>query len=433
MENKELTRVLDNNTINKICQFVPYPIVIFNEEGILYLNDKAHMIFDNDNYDFKQLYAALGKSCGSVKQEIKINKDKEQWVELRGEFVTYNNKKSILAFLEDITEYKRVKVDLLRMSKIRALMLNVTQSILEKQDVKEIFNLILVNALRAIDKASMGTLFKKEGDNFKIVAAIGYDESINDFVLPVNEAFIYKATEGTMDRIINIPNLDTYNFYMQTPIKSSITVPIIVKNELYGLVNIDSEEYNAFDDDDEKSMEFIRNNIQIAISNHLLYKEKAFLANYDKLTRLFNRNYYEENFEIIKEKAKRYNQKFHLAILDIDDLKVVNDCFGHLIGDKVIKKIAEILKNNFNNNDIIARLGGDEFIGILLNYKLEYLKAKFDKIIEELKNKPIIIKGEKVMCSFSYGIAEFPDEGTTLNELISVADKRMYEHKSIMK
>ncbi len=106
---------------------------------------------------------------------------------------------------------------------------------------------------------------------------------------------------------------------------------------------------------------------------------------------------------------------------------------GHLIGDKIIKKIAQVIRNSTRESDILARIGGDEFVAILFGSNKEYFKEKFQNLLKQLENEPLSVAGEKVICSFSYGIASFPEEGMDLEELIEIADERMYAFKNKVK
>jgi len=212
-------------------------------------------------------------------------------------------------------------------------------------------------------------------------------------------------------------------------IKSEISSPIYINGELYGMINVDSLKLDAFDETDYTSMEFIRNNVEIAISNQLLYTEKSILAMHDQLTTLYNRHYFNEQFDLIKEKALRYNESFNFIIFDVDGLKSVNDRFGHLVGDQTLQKIAQELQRNTRKSDIIARYGGDEFIGVYFVSKHEDLVEKFLAIDKSLNSEPWIIGGNEVPCAFSFGIANFPLDGSSLDEMINIADARMYENK----
>jgi len=450
--------VLNDNLLGQFEKILSIATIIFNDEKILYFNESckrtlgyedseyskegfADLSNFNDDKDLKEhIRRILEKPRDLDKVEMKVfGKDRREiWVEFRGKVILYNAQKCIFAQIIDITEKKNAEYKLSRLSKLRNLMLEVTQSILETNEIVHILELILINSLKAFENSSVGTILVKEGDYFKIAASSGFAGGIIDFKLPLKESFLAKATDGKMNRIVNIRDLSIYGNYYTLPtvfgkkghIKSTITAPIIIKESLFGTINIDSIDIDGFDDEDVKTMEFIRSNVEIAILNHLSFNEKSFLANFDSLTKLHNRYYFEENFKSIKDKAVRYNDSFKLVIFDIDDLKKVNDCCGHLAGDQVIKKIAAELKNAARKSDMIARLGGDEFIGVFFYADEEKLAAKFQEILKKLEQEEVSSGKTCHKNSFCYGIASYPEEGQDLNELIKIADRRMYEQKS---
>ena len=458
MENLFELAVLDENQLMQYENIFSIALIVIDEKEILYLNESCKMMLgyadddllkgetgslENliDNCNSKNcIHEILEKPKELKKLEIKIfGKDRREiWVEFSGRAIIYNNQKSIFAQLIDITDKKKTEYNLSRLSKLRNLMLEVTQSILETDDIAHMLELILTNSLKAFEKSSLGTILVKEGDYFTVAASIGFTEGIRDFKLPFKESFLARETDGKMDRIVNIGDLSVYESYFSFTtvfgeekfIKSTITAPIFIKGNLFGTINIDSIDIDGFDQEDVKTMEFIRSNVEIAISNHISYKEKAFLANFDSLTNLYNRYYFEENFKGIKGKANRYNDFFKLVVFDIDDLKKINDNFGHQVGDQVIKKIAFELRSAARKSDIIARLGGDEFIGIFFQADENRLAEKFEKVLRKLEFDEESPGIHHFKISFSYGIANYPKDGQNLDELISIADKKMYENKS---
>lgn len=199
------------------------------------------------------------------------------------------------------------------------------------------------------------------------------------------------------------------------------------------MVSVDSLKNKAFTSADKRTMEFIQENIQLAITSQLSYLEKSRLALTDYLTGVYNRLYLTEQFNFVLEKATRYNEHFCVAVFDIDDLKQINDTFGHLIGDQVIKEIANVLLRSIRRSDILARYGGDEFISINFMTNTADLVKKLNIITEKIKNNPWIAHDQKIAMSFSFGVASFPEDGKTYNELLQVADRRMYEDKTQFK
>jgi diguanylate cyclase (GGDEF)-like protein len=153
-------------------------------------------------------------------------------------------------------------------------------------------------------------------------------------------------------------------------------------------------------------------------------------AYYDKLTKLPNRKSFFERLEKVISLFKRIDRKFAILFIDLDGFKSVNDYYGHEAGDIVLEVVANRLKNTLRKHDLVARLGGDEFVAIIEDYKdnesIGLVAEKLIKVIE----KPIEISPKtSVKISASIGIAIFPDDGQTKEDLIRFADLSMYEVK----
>jgi len=145
----------------------------------------------------------------------------------------------------------------------------------------------------------------------------------------------------------------------------------------------------------------------------------------DPLTKLYNRAFAFSYLNQELEKLKRREIKSLCVIyLDLDNFKTINDLLGHSVGDKVLKKVSELLRGNFRKGDVIARIGGDEFIVVITN-------CYTPKIVERIENlkREIEERFSKFNLSLSYGLAEAPKDGTTVPMLIKVADERMYQNK----
>ncbi|MCK5152715.1 MAG: sensor domain-containing diguanylate cyclase [Spirochaetales bacterium] len=152
-------------------------------------------------------------------------------------------------------------------------------------------------------------------------------------------------------------------------------------------------------------------------------------ATYDELTGVYNRRV---GMEFLKQELKKMRRgKTYLSIcyIDINDLKIVNDNFGHDAGDNLILAIVEDIKSAMRESDILSRIGGDEFLLIFPDCKLSEVKLiwrRVQKSMEERNKNPDI----KYNISASYGFAETDSENILfIDELIQIADKRMYAHK----
>ena len=165
----------------------------------------------------------------------------------------------------------------------------------------------------------------------------------------------------------------------------------------------------------------------------MLYEEKAYLSRFDRVTGLYNRHFFDEHSDIIIKRAIRYDEHFHLVMIDVDNLKHVNDEYSHLVGDEIIALVAQLIKNSMRESDVFARYGGDEFVGLLFNASVDDLIVKFEELNNVLKQTPIPYQGKSIYSSISYGIATFNDDGNTIYDLIRVADDRMYAYKNAQK
>jgi diguanylate cyclase (GGDEF)-like protein len=164
-------------------------------------------------------------------------------------------------------------------------------------------------------------------------------------------------------------------------------------------------------------------------------KELEYMANHDPITDSYNRNYLNTMIKREVERSRRYNHNIGLMMIDIDRFKDFNDRFGHNVGDKVLKSVAIFLSKQLRNIDKVIRYGGDEFLIVLPEAKEDLIKIK-ERLIENFNNKgmhELDIKTD-FSLSLSIGIALWePNKKESIDEIINLADKRMYESKALKK
>lgn len=167
------------------------------------------------------------------------------------------------------------------------------------------------------------------------------------------------------------------------------------------------------------------------ITQRKIAEEKiSFLAYYDQLTALPNRELFYDRLSQAVPQARRKHNHLALLYLDLDGFKGINDNYGHDAGDEVLKMAANRISDCVRNVDTVARLGGDEFAVVLGEIKnTEDVTGVVEKIIAKLA-KPMLLQGTHA-CSVgvSIGIALYPEDGTEIDRLISAADSAMYESK----
>jgi len=173
--------------------------------------------------------------------------------------------------------------------------------------------------------------------------------------------------------------------------------------------------------------EFVHRVNNLAQNLENVAKLKAF-ANQDFLTKLSNRKYFFEQAHHYLKRVKRDDESYAVAMIDIDNFKSVNDTYGHDIGDKVIKALANVLKGKTKGEDLVARFGGEEFCLLLKNIPSSSAEAFFNQVCIDVSNLQVEVDvGQYINFTVSIGLETEPHE--TLDDMIKQADIFLYEAK----
>ena len=158
------------------------------------------------------------------------------------------------------------------------------------------------------------------------------------------------------------------------------------------------------------------------------------LAFKDGLTDIFNHRRINEILTYETKRAKRRADVFSIMILDVDNLKEINDTYGHIVGDKALKHIASLVKGSLRDGDSVGRYGGDEFLVILPNTPRNGALTMAERIHEKLRTKLFALTGKDFVSTFlSIGVATYPFDSINEKGLIAAADKEMYSAKRCSK
>lgn len=450
------------NFLQTLMDAIPNPIYSKNEQGVYnhcniafteFLGIKKEQIIGNTvNKVFEENLAEIyNKSDKNLKEkkgiqvyESKLMHEDRTYHDVIFSKSVVENKQGdnegLVGVIIDITEQKKIEEKINKLLKLKEAMIKIGYSINEKTNINDLLQLILNEVINCVDNRSSGVvLLLDEDKNLKIAVAKGYDsEEIQTFLVKLKEHFTWFNNGENINKTVIINGIDKLNGINMLhtiegkKIKSTISSPIVIDGELYGFLNIDSIYDNIFNKEDLELMEYMRNQASSAITKHKLYEKTLYLSRYDKLTNVYNRSYleqlfYDDIYNNIDEK------EFFVVVFDLNGLKFVNDNYGHLIGDILIKAFSKGLTSLGEDDDIIGRFGGDEFVGIFFNVDSQILINRFEELIEQFKNNPIIFEQNKIVCSFSYGIVNSLRDRMELNELIKIADERMYEYKRIVK
>ncbi len=166
-----------------------------------------------------------------------------------------------------------------------------------------------------------------------------------------------------------------------------------------------------------------------AVQHWELKSQLKYMASHDDLTGAINKRFFLRTLDNIINLAERYNDNFCLAICDLDDFRNINNNYGHVQGDKALKKFVDVITETVRESDIIARFGGDEFCILLHRITKEECQDLLIRLSElEISIPSMVSGGKNIRITGSYGGAQFK-KGMTGEELLAEADKALYQVK----
>ncbi len=209
-------------------------------------------------------------------------------------------------------------------------------------------------------------------------------------------------------------------------------VPLKAKDKVNGIILADNFiTKKSITNSDLRMLIMLANQAGLAIENSHLYEKTVIRTHQDSLTGLWNHGYFQFTLQEELEKAKAVKVPVSLIALDIDDFKVYNDTFGHQAGDTILKDLAQLLKSHSRKMDFVSRYGGEEFMVILPQTDKREAFLIAERLREDIGKHAFI--HEEIMphqkLTASLGVSTYPEDGKTPAELLSFADKTLYQAK----
>lgn len=213
--------------------------------------------------------------------------------------------------------------------------------------------------------------------------------------------------------------------------KSAMATPLMLEKNILGLVKVDSETTSRFQESDLQQLELYAHIAMLALENALLFSRVNAMATQDGLTGLATHRIFQE--KLIEEllRSARYHTALSLILLDIDHFKAVNDHYGHLSGDRVLREVGKILTSQSRAVDFAARYGGEEFAMILPEIDLAQTFEFAENLRQRILHCQFRESAQIFNVSVSIGCASFPRDAQIASQLIRKADERLYKAKSL--
>lgn len=210
-----------------------------------------------------------------------------------------------------------------------------------------------------------------------------------------------------------------------SPYKGFITYPLVIQLENAGYLAA-----NGVSDKDKERFGILAWQFLIGAKRALLYQKMQELAITDSLTRLFSRRHFLERLAQELTRSKEFKYKFSFLMADIDKFKDLNDRYGHLVGDAVLREVSRAIKESTRQIDFVGRYGGEELSIILVETPKEEARSVAERIRKTIELKDFKVYDETLKVTLSIGLATFPSDGINVKEVIEAADSALYLAKA---
>lgn len=259
---------------------------------------------------------------------------------------------------------------------------------------------------------------------------ISDDENLDKLTKSINNDVIFDIIENGSLFVVNFVDNNDYEFIRDRNVKSFVCMPICTTKKKYGIMLIESIEFNKYDEQTQKLITLIGHQLSSSIENLELYKKMKELATTDALTGVFNRLYFQERLSRELKIAHENDYPLSLVIFDIDHFKKFNDNYSHLVGDKVLKVITAVVKNSIRRSDMIARYGGEEFIVLFPNMDITQAEETSEMLRKRIQDTPVKTRDLNLAVTVSFGVASYPLNAHSEENLVKAADRALYKAKN---
>lgn len=288
----------------------------------------------------------------------------------------------------------------------------------------------IITTLEKVVPYDSCSLFLNEDKNLKIVAARGYRQPdlLVGQIFPKDNDLVHQTYTSGQPAIIYDAQIDPLfkKWGESDHIHGWMGIPLFTHGQAVGFLAIDSCTPGAYDKEAAALAQAFANQAAIAIDNARLYERTQHLAITDSLTELYNRRHF---FDLARNefyRTRRYTKNLALMMIDIDDLKLVNDTYGHMVGDQLIEFIGAQMRIILRISDIAGRYAGDEFIILLPETALEGAVQVGERLHAELAKGFETKELQHIPIGISVGVASLDDTCYSLEILINRADQAMY-------
>lgn len=339
----------------------------------------------------------------------------------------------VLLSLALVNRFNRMRQEKIMEEKQKVLLKSlheITKTLTSTHDLDILLKYIL-RSLSEVTKYENGIIILKQGQNFNIKDSLGYAEAgLKDKLLDGLEQDKSFVTIIGMDKAVTLVDVDMTCYGINRTAKTFTGIPIIYHKQLLGLIVLYSMNSKDNNDIENQIIYDFAGQIGITIQNIMLFDKVKKMATIDGLTGAFNRIHFTGLAELALLEQQKTGSALSVIMLDIDDFKQINDSYGHIAGDKVLRELVNCMREILGPESIIGRYGGEEFLVLLP----ETSTAEAYKIAENMRmtveNMRIHLDEKRVVkFTISIGVSDTTRNRGNVWSLVEKADEALYMSK----
>jgi len=286
--------------------------------------------------------------------------------------------------------------------------------------IREVMGYYMVSILLPADNAS----------ELRVGAHNGYSFDITGLTIPIGEGITGLVYTQGVPHIVTDVQADSRYIMLDEKVRSELAFPLISRGHVVGVLNAESQHADAFSEADVALMSAVGSQLASALEVAQLHDRLKREASHDPLTRLNNRRHFLERIQQEITRAEAASESFSIVFLDVDQLKRINDTYGHLAGDALLREVSNALMDAVRGEDVVARYGGDEFVVLLPATPAAAAASVAQRIADGITRHRFMAGRELLQIpGVSLGLANFPQDGATAEQLLEAADATLYRQK----
>jgi diguanylate cyclase (GGDEF)-like protein len=311
---------------------------------------------------------------------------------------------------------------------LKRISLNLTSSL----DLQKVLDAVVTEAMGLLKNAYAAHIFLFERGTLEFGASLNADGQRNKpIAIPRKNGLTQSVIQSGKQIIVeDIGNHPLYKDSKENWSGSIVGIPLKFKDEILGVMNISRSIPGRFSRSELRLMGLLADQAAVAIFNASLYKRVTQMANTDSVTGLPNRRALDERLQEEWRIAQQTDSSFSVVMMDMDGFKVVNDTFGHNLGDELLYSLFNFLAQKMRGSDFLARYGGDELTLVMRNTDLAAAQIVTQKVIDLMDEYHFPFpQGRKIKLGITAGIAVYPVHASNPSDMLRAADSALYHAK----